>query len=126
MSVTLLISATELASRIHDPKLVVVDCRFVLEDPQARECAYLEAHIPGAIYAHLDRDLSGPKTGRNGRHPLHGPEAMCEALGRLGLSNDCDVVAYDDVGGGLAAARRRLRPGPPRPSRTFSPRPEWP
>ncbi|MDE2593685.1 MAG: sulfurtransferase, partial [Burkholderiales bacterium] len=62
-----LISASELAKRIaqapQDEPLVVLDCRFNLADAQAGEAAWRQGHIPGAHYAHLDRDLSGPKTG---------------------------------------------------------------
>ena len=105
MAVPLLLSAGELAGRLGDPRLVVADCRFLLDDSAAGERAYLEAHASGAVYAHLDRDLSAPKTGSNGRHPLGAPDAMSEALGSLGISGDSRVVAYDDVGGGLAAAR---------------------
>ena len=105
MAVPLLLSAGELAGRLGDPRLVVADCRFLLDDSAAGERAYLEAHASGAVYAHLDRDLSAPKTGSNGRHPLRAPDAMSEALGGLGISGGSHVVAYDDVGGGLAAAR---------------------
>src|SRR3954463_11813474 len=74
--------------------LAVVDCRFSLEDPAAGERAYLERHIPGAVYAHLDRDLSGRKTGRNGRHPLPDPAALVHAFSRLGIDARIQVVAY--------------------------------
>jgi len=101
----LLVTAEELSGRLDTGRTLVVDCRFKLEDPDAAERAYLESHVAGAVYAHLDRDLSAVMTGRNGRHPLHPPGAMLASLGRLGISNESDVVAYDDVGGGLAAAR---------------------
>ncbi|MCW5640007.1 MAG: sulfurtransferase, partial [Rubrivivax sp.] len=62
--------------------LVVLDCSFDLADPQAGERAFAAAHLPRAQYAHLDRDLSGPKTGRNGRHPLPERAAFAAAAGR--------------------------------------------
>jgi thiosulfate/3-mercaptopyruvate sulfurtransferase len=92
---TTLISAEAIASRLGQPDLVVVDCRFLLNDPEWGEHEYRKAHIPGAGYAHLDRDLSGPKTGRNGRHPLPDPAALCQAFGRLGIASGIQVVAYD-------------------------------
>lgn len=95
----------ELQDRLSDPTLVVVDCRFLLEAPEACELQYLKAHVPGAVYAHLDRDLSAERNGRNGRHPLPAPESLIERLRRLGLSDRHHVVAYDAAGGGLAASR---------------------
>jgi thiosulfate/3-mercaptopyruvate sulfurtransferase len=105
MSTQLLIAAEELLSRIGDPDLAIVDCRARLEAPGAGERDYLIAHIPGALFAHLDRDLSGEKTGRNGRHPLPAPEALIARFSEWGITPRTTVVAYDDVGGGLAAAR---------------------
>ena len=100
-----LITAHQLRHRVAEPGVVVVDCRFQLEDPTAGERAYLGGHVAGACYAHLEADLSGSKTARSGRHPLPSVETMCERFGRLGIGNNATVVAYDDVGGGLAAAR---------------------
>src|SRR5690606_19996536 len=68
------------------------------------EATYRTSHIPGALFAHVDRDLSGERTGRNGRHPLPSKEA-CEALfSRLGIEAGRIVVAYDQ-GGGMYASR---------------------
>ena len=61
---------------LASPQVVVVDCRFELANTAAGEAAYQQEHIPGAAYAHLDRDLSGAKTGSNGRHPLPSPDAL--------------------------------------------------
>jgi thiosulfate/3-mercaptopyruvate sulfurtransferase len=74
---------------------VVIDCRFDLTNPGKGEELYREAHIPGARYAHLDRHLSGPKTGTNGRHPLPDAETLCKTFSALGISNGKQVVAYD-------------------------------
>ena len=71
MAYTTLISTADLAWHLNSPDYVVVDCRFVLADPGAGRAAYKLAHIPGAVYAHLDEDLSGPIVpGKTGRHPL--------------------------------------------------------
>jgi thiosulfate/3-mercaptopyruvate sulfurtransferase len=98
-------TVSELLSRLDDPTLAIFDCRFRLDAPDAGQREYLQAHIPGAVYVHLDRDMSAPKTGRNGRHPLPGPEVLVAMVRRLGISNDTDVVVYDAAGGGLAASR---------------------
>ena len=99
-----LISTAELASELPPgpgssepgrPELAIVDCRFKLDDTSWGERAYLEAHIPGAMYAHLDRDLSGETTGRNGRHPLPDPASLADTFGRLGISEGTQVIAYD-------------------------------
>jgi thiosulfate/3-mercaptopyruvate sulfurtransferase len=86
---------------------VLVDCGFELTDTSAGERAYAAAHLPGARYAHLDRDLSGPKTGADGvfrgRHPLPAREVLAATLGRLGIGPDTPVVAYDAQGGSYAA-----------------------
>ena len=70
MTFTTLVSTDDLARHLGDPAFVIVDCRHNLADVDAGERAYRAAHIPGAVFLHLDRDLSGAKTGRNGRHPL--------------------------------------------------------
>ncbi|OZI60834.1 sulfurtransferase [Bordetella genomosp. 11] len=82
---------------------VVVDCRFDLMDPQAGLRAYRQGHLPGAHYLHLETDLSGPLTGRNGRHPLPGRDAFAARMAGLGVADDTQVVAYDDSGGMYAA-----------------------
>jgi thiosulfate/3-mercaptopyruvate sulfurtransferase len=95
MLFTTLISPSELASHIDDPTWAIVDCRFKLDDVAWGEQAYTAAHIPGAVYAHLDHDLSRAKTGTNGRHPLPEPDAFARTLGRFGISRGVQVVAYD-------------------------------
>ncbi len=102
---TTLISAPDLAAHLADPGFVIVDCRFKLDDTEAGRRAYYEAHIPGAVYAHLDYDLSGWKTGANGRHPLPSPRIMAATFGAWGIDSTKQVVAYDDAGGGMGAAR---------------------
>jgi thiosulfate/3-mercaptopyruvate sulfurtransferase len=82
---------------------VVVDCRHQLADPHAGYQAYTSGHIPGAFFLHLDRDLAGPMTGQNGRHPLPDPAVLSQKLMALGVGPETQVVAYDDAGGAFAA-----------------------
>ena len=103
-----LITASELSCKLTDPGWLVVDCRFYLAEPGKGRQEYLEAHIPGAVYAHLDEDLTAPNRAQSlsgGRHPLPLPEPAAESLGRLGIGQGMQVVAYDAAGGALAAAR---------------------
>lgn len=98
-----LIQVAELALALSRDAPVVVDCRFDLTAPEAGQVAYLEAHVPGARYAHLDRDLSGPPATDNGRHPLPTPESLGTLFGALGIDATTPVVAYDDSGGMVTA-----------------------
>ncbi|MEP6942684.1 MAG: sulfurtransferase [Betaproteobacteria bacterium] len=99
MHYTTLISTEALAGSLADPSLVIVDCRHNLSDPDAGEAAYRSAHLPGAVFLHLDRDLSGTKTGHNGRHPLPDAAALVDTLGRVGIGSHTQVVAYDQNAG---------------------------
>ena len=102
---TTLISTSDVAARLGDPSLIVVDVRHDLAQPDAwGENAYGQGHVPGARFAHLDRDLSAAKTGQNGRHPLPNPEACARVFGRLGIDASKQVVTYDQ-GPGMYAAR---------------------
>lgn len=101
MTYRTLITAEELAARAGAPTLIV-DCRFSLADTDQGQRAFAQGHIPGAIYAHLDRDLSGPGEGL-GRHPLPQPADFAETLARWGWKPSAQVIAYDDVGGAIAA-----------------------
>jgi thiosulfate/3-mercaptopyruvate sulfurtransferase len=95
MTHTSLIDTKTLASRLLDPAVAIVDCRFDLKDPASGEREYAARHIPGASYASLDADMSGEKTGRNGRHPLPDPDALVRTFSRLGIDGSTQVVAYD-------------------------------
>ena len=81
----------------------IIDARFYLAEPDKAEAAYLEGHIPGAVYAHLDRDLSGPTTGSNGRHPMASTEQMVDRFSKWGIDEDVQVVVYDYAGGQSAS-----------------------
>jgi thiosulfate/3-mercaptopyruvate sulfurtransferase len=99
-----LITPADVAPHLADDKWAVIDCRFDLAEPSKGEQLYLEAHIPGARYAHLDRDLSGDKTGTNGRHPLPTAEQMRQRFGALGIAPGTQVVVYD-ADSGMHASR---------------------
>src|ERR1700722_454532 len=101
MAVSMLISAEELWRR--DPAGVrVVDVRWALGGPGAGRRAYQAGHLPGAVFVEVDRELAGPP-GEGGRHPLPRAADFAAAMARLGISNDTEVVAYDDQGGAIAA-----------------------
>jgi thiosulfate/3-mercaptopyruvate sulfurtransferase len=100
---TTLIDAKSLAAQLGRDDLVVVDCRFDLGDTAWGESSCSAAHIPGASYLHLDRDLSGPVTSRSGRHPLPDPERFAKRLGAAGVGDGCQLVAYDQGNGAYAA-----------------------
>lgn len=103
ISFSTLIEADELLERLNQPHLIIVDCRFKLAEPAAGEAAYQACHILGAVYAHLDRDLSGQPFTDKGRHPMLSPEAMNTLFSRLGVQADSQVVIYDDMRGAIAA-----------------------
>lgn len=103
MSFTTLISTEELAHHLGNPNWAVIDCRFALTDPAQGRFKYLQSHIAGALYADLERDLSGPIVpGQTGRHPLPALEDFVATLGRWGIDEQVQVVAYDDAGGMMA------------------------
>lgn len=98
-----LIETDELARHLHDPDWMVIDVRHNLADPEAGRRAYLQNHIPGASFLHLDRDLSAEKTGRNGRHPLPTAALVSQRLRAIGVDQDKTIAIYDDAGGVFAA-----------------------
>ena len=100
---TTLISISELENHLGNPDWVIVDCRFDLADPTKGESEYRLGHIPGAVYAHQDRDLASPITPESGRHPLPDEETFIETLRGWGVTNASQVVVYDATNGGMAA-----------------------
>lgn len=100
---TTLVDCEELHTALGRPEVVVVDCRFALPDPDAGEAAWQRSHVPGARYAHLDRDLSGPHAPGKGRHPWPSASAFADTLAGWGVDADHQVVAYDDGDGAFAA-----------------------
>ncbi len=106
MAYKTLITAEELARHLDNPDWVIVDSRFKLAFPDQGRKDYERSHIAGAVYAHLDEDLSGPIVkGVTGRHPLPELDKISAVFSRLGIHSHVQVVAYDDVGGALAAGR---------------------
>lgn len=105
MKLSTLITAQELSAHLDDPGLLVVDCRFDLVDSRRGAREYAQGHIPGAVYADLNADLSDLSKASLGRHPLPDANAFSTLLGRFGWTPQAGVVAYDDAGGALAAAR---------------------
>lgn len=103
MTEKMLVSAKELHELQLAGNCVVVDCRFNLLDSQAGYQSYLESHIPNAVYANLDMDLSSPVTPVSGRHPLPDAQGFAQFLSRSGWQEGMKLVAYDDMGGAFAA-----------------------
>lgn len=102
MSYTTLVDVATLRAHLDDPSWLVVDVRHQLADVGYGERAYKAGHIPGAVFLHCDRDLSGPMTGSNGRHPLPDPARLAERLGEIGIGATTQVVVYDDAQGMIA------------------------
>jgi len=100
---TTLISVAELAQQVENPNFVIFDCRHELSNPASGSNAYAQSHIPNARFAHVDRDLAAPLTGKNGRHPLPDPDLFGEWLAGMGVSNEKQVVGYDQAGGVYAS-----------------------
>jgi thiosulfate/3-mercaptopyruvate sulfurtransferase len=98
-----LVGAEELARRLEDPGVRIFDCRFDLTRPQAGGERYRESHLPGAVFADLNRDLSIPASSTSGRHPLPDPPVFAAWLRAAGVDRDSQVVAYDDATGMFAA-----------------------
>ena len=102
MNLSSLVSCAQLATHLDDPQWRVFDCRHQLSDVGYGARAYAEGHLPGASFLHLDRDLSAPMNGRNGRHPLPDPQRLADLLGAAGVADATQVVVYDDAGGMVA------------------------
>ena len=98
----ILLSPADLRFAQKDAGCITVDCRSYLTDTGAGFKKYLESHIPGAVYAHLENDLSGAVTSTSGRHPLPDPDLFASFLARVGWSPGKLLVVYDDAGGSIA------------------------
>lgn len=96
-----IVTAEELLANLDEWR--VIDCRFDLSNPAAGAAAYAAGHISGALYFDIDKDLSGPKNGSNGRHPLPDPDKLVALFSASGIDADTQVVAYDNSGGMFAA-----------------------
>jgi thiosulfate/3-mercaptopyruvate sulfurtransferase len=100
---TTLIEPAELAAHTDDPNWVVLDCRFDLVRPEWGADEFAQGHVPNAVYAHLDRDLSSPVTPTSGRHPLPVREAFLATLGTWGIDATVQLVSYDQGNGAYAS-----------------------
>jgi len=98
-----LISTDVVAENLNNPAFRIVDCRHSLAQPEQGQVDYTNGHIPGAIYANLDTELAAPISEDSGRHPLPDVDSFIVSLQQWGISNDSQVVVYDDAGGGIAA-----------------------
>lgn len=104
MTFSTIVSPDELSGLLGKQNLVIADCRFSLNDPERGRRAWMDEHLPGAIYVHLDEDLSGEIIpGKTGRHPLPTVEDFSRTASRLGIGSDVQVIAYDDENGAFAA-----------------------
>src|SRR3989338_5569729 len=101
-----IVSAEEAKKHANNDDWLFVDCRFFLDDTEKGLLDFKESHIPGAVYAHLNRDLSGLIIrGKTGRHPLPEQHNLIKRFSDWGISKDTQVVAYDEHDGSMAAAR---------------------
>ena len=100
---TTLIDTAGLARHLGDADWLCIDCRFDLARPDWGAQVFAAGHIPGALYAHLDHELSGPRTASSGRHPLPDPAVLAATFGRFGIDARVQVIAYDQGPGAYAA-----------------------
>jgi thiosulfate/3-mercaptopyruvate sulfurtransferase len=103
MTVATLVNENDLVQHLDDPSWISVDCRFMLSDPSAGPEMYRTSHIPNARYADLDKDMSSSPTEHTGRHPLPSLADWTRKLSDWGINKESTVVAYDQLGGPLAA-----------------------
>lgn len=104
MDFTTIISVNDLFNKLDNPNWAIVDCRSYPSEPEQGYQEYLEGHIPGAIYAHLDRNLSGEIIpGKTSRHPLPDVQEFTDTLSTWGIDRQTQVIAYDNSGGAIAA-----------------------
>ena len=103
MVFTTLIDSDELARNLDNPRFVIFDCRHELTNPEFGDKAYAHSHLPNAHFASVDRDLSSPPTGSNGRHPMPSVSQFSAWLGSKGVSNDVQVIGYDNAAGVYAS-----------------------
>lgn len=98
-----LVGLDTLVAHLDDPQWRVVDCRHDLANTEYGANAYAKGHLPGALFLHCDRDLSGLMTGTNGRHPLPDIAAFAAKMSACGIGPDTQVVAYDNEASAFAA-----------------------
>ncbi len=94
-----LVTAEQVVDQLGDPRLLVFDCRYELQRPDAGREAYLRGHLPDAVHADLHCDLAAPTTPTSGRHPLPSAQDFAARLRRWGVDDDSLLLAYDDATG---------------------------
>ena len=97
------ITTAELAQHLADPFWIIIDCTYDLAEPDWGQENYREGHIPGAVYAHMDKDLSDTINPSTGRHPLPNPARMAMRLSNWGVGPLSQVVVYDTANGAFAS-----------------------
>ena len=102
MGFNTLVDVATLQAHLNDPDWRIVDARHLLADVTHGDRVYAVSHVPGAVFLHCDRDLSAPKTGSNGRHPLPSREEAARLFGKVGIGPQTQVVVYDDTQGMIA------------------------
>ena len=101
---TTLVTAEELNAQLNNPNWVVIDCRFSLADTSQGETHFAQSHIPGAQYAHLDKQLSSPIVPNvTGRHPLPDAQSLVAQFQSWGINNNSQIIAYDDKVSAIAS-----------------------
>lgn len=103
MALPTLISASQLKAVLTQSDLVVLDCRFYLNDLKKGQHEYDKGHIPGAVFVDLHHELASSETEISGRHPLPDPNVLSESIQKWGVEPSSQVVVYDDMGGAFAA-----------------------
>lgn len=103
MALPTMVSAAQLHAMLDQEDLIILDTRFYLTDLAKGHEVYQFGHIPGALFVDLHHQLAGTETDFTGRHPLPKPEDLSKTLAALGITNDSQVVVYDDMGGAMAA-----------------------
>ncbi|MCR2820184.1 sulfurtransferase [Lederbergia panacisoli] len=96
-------SVSSLHDHLKDENVKIVDCRFALADPGYGKNAYIEDHLPSAVFFDLEKDLSSNVLEHGGRHPLPSLDVFIEKLSRFGITQKTTVVAYDDGEGAFAS-----------------------
>lgn len=103
MDYTTLVSAQDTLEHLEDPNWRIIDCQFDLKDKSHGYQSYRKEHIPSAIYADLENDLSSPISANSGRHPLPAVSDICEKFSKWGIQTNTQVIVYDNVFGSYAA-----------------------
>ncbi len=92
-----LVSTDWLAEHLDDPTVRVLDCRFYFDDADRGRRAYLDAHVPGALYLNWTTDISEPQGGLEYMAPS--ADRFRDTMQRFGIGDRTTVVGYDDEGG---------------------------